>query len=48
MKEVIREYGSVVIAAVGAFLLFSIVGRILFFQDSLLALMVQLWGNGGC
>ncbi len=48
MKEVIREYGSAVIAAAGAFLLFAVVGRILFFPDSLLAQMVRLWGNGGC
>lgn len=48
MKEVIREYGSAAIAAVSAFLLFAIIGRLLFDSNGLLAQMVQLWGNGGC
>ncbi|MCM1106471.1 MAG: hypothetical protein NC355_05965 [Blautia sp.] len=48
MKEVIREYGSAVIAAVGAFLLFAIVGQMVFCPDGMLGQMVQLWGNGGC
>lgn len=48
MKEVIREYGSAVVAAVGAFLLFSILGQMVFSPDGLLAQMVQVWGNGGC
>lgn len=48
MKEVIREYGSTVVTAVGAFLLFTVLGQLFFQPDGLMARMVELWGNGGC
>jgi hypothetical protein len=48
MAEVIREYGSAILAAVGGILLFGLIGQLFLSPDGLLAQMIQIWGNGGC
>lgn len=48
MQQVIREYGSAVLAAAGACLFFGVLGGMLLSDDGLLAQMILLWGNGGC
>lgn len=48
MRQVIKEYGSAVLAAVGACLFFGALGSMLLSGDGLLARMILLWGNGGC
>lgn len=47
MDTIIREYGGVLLAAVGAFTMMAILGH--FFADSegALAQLIQFWGNGG-
>lgn len=48
MTEVIREYGTAVLAALGTVLLLAVVGRILFSEQGMLVQMIAAWGNGGC
>jgi len=48
MVEVIREYGSAVLAAVGGVLLLGTLGQLLVSREGILMQMIQIWGNGGC
>lgn len=48
MTEVIKEYGGMVLAVMGGFFLFAILGSVFLSGDGLLARMIQIWGNGGC
>jgi hypothetical protein len=47
MSEVIKEYGSAILAAVGGILLFGIIGELLLSDSGVVAQMVSIWGNGG-
>ena len=48
MGEVIKEYGGMLLAAVGTFLLLGILGYMFFAEDGLAAQMISAWENGGC
>lgn len=48
MQQVIREYGTAVLGAVGATLLLAAIGKLLLSSEGILAQMILLWGNGGC
>ena len=48
MTEVIREYGSAILATLGGLLLLVVVGQLLFSEHGLLVQMIVAWGNGGC
>lgn len=48
MQQVIREYGTAVLGAVGATLLLAVIGKLLLSSEGILAQMILLWGNGGC
>lgn len=48
MKEVIREYGTAALAALGAVLFLGIVGYMLFSGQGIMSQMIAAWGNGGC
>ena len=47
MQQILREYGGAVLAAVGAFLIFAVLGGMILAKNGLLATMVLLWGIGG-
>jgi hypothetical protein len=48
MAEVIREYGTAILAAVGGLLLFGMIADLFLSGDGVVVQMVQIWGNGGC
>ena len=48
MKEIMREYGAAVLAALGAVLFLGIVGTMLFSGQGIMSGMIAAWGNGGC
>ncbi len=48
MKEIMREYGTAVVAALGAVLFLGIVGAMLFSGQGIMSHMIAVWGNGGC
>ncbi|MCI7106960.1 MAG: hypothetical protein PUA77_04815 [Lachnospiraceae bacterium] len=48
MTEVVKEYGSAVLAVLGGILLLGTVGQMLFSEHGLLVQMIAAWGNGGC
>ena len=47
MQQILREYGGAVLAAVGAFLIFAVLGGLIMVKSGSLATMVLLWGIGG-
>lgn len=48
MREIMKEYGTAVVAALGAVLLLGIVGFMLFSGQGIMSRMIAAWGNGGC
>ena len=48
MQQVIREYGSAMLAAFAVFLFLGVLGGMLLSKGGLLAQMILFWGNGGC
>lgn len=48
MKEVISEYGSTALGALGAILFLGSIGAMLFSGQGILTQMIAAWGNGGC
>lgn len=47
MSEIIKEYGSMIIAASSTIMFFGLVGTIFFSNNGLLCLLITAWGNGG-
>lgn len=47
METIIKEYGSLILAAAGAFVMIAIFGKVFANSDGLLAHLIQVWGNGG-
>ena len=47
MDTIIREYGGVLLAGVGAFTMMAIFGRLFADDNGALAQLIQFWGNGG-
>jgi hypothetical protein len=47
MAEIIREYGSAILAAVSTILVFGMIGELLFSDSGVVAQMVLIWCNGG-
>ncbi len=48
MKEIMGEYGSMLLAAAATFALLALFRSILLSGDGMLAQMIAYWGNGGC
>lgn len=47
MKEIINEYGSMVLAVTGLILFFGTMGAVLLSRSGLLMQMIQTWMYGG-
>lgn len=47
MENIIKEYGSVVLAAVGAFAIMAILGNLFAGEESLFTRLLVVCGNGG-
>ena len=48
MAAVVKEYGSVVLAAVGGVGFLGTLGQFLLSRQGLIMQMIEVWGNGGC
>lgn len=47
MREIMKEYGEMIISVAGAIGLFGALGQIFFSESGLIAQLVSVWGNGG-
>lgn len=48
MREIMKEYGGMILSVVGTFVLLGVLGAEFLAEDGLVAQLVSIWGNGGC